>query len=473
MKIEKMINFKNTYESATNKLKLEFLDGIISENRDLQTAFVNFANSVKQQPEGITYQRFNEIVVETLEYYKDRFEDVDLENPDWENYKPLHSGYIEEWEACQAASEQEFDQIFNEFKYKALDSVIQQKPDELTAALVGLYEATQDAEVPDEYESFHDVNEYLLSEHKRIMNEIIEKLRLSAMSSPAILNATELFFSYCDQEYPENEHFPGYFEDFLMTLADKSDVPEMILSALDGSTVERKALPRLVLLLNQKSGNSSEWLQSARQYYQHNNDVAAQLLKHYFENNTSEFLKLAYELFEKEPRYWAHQLRDLVSAELDTDLFVNVFYRLVADKESIKDYLELKPYLAPERLEDLLTEIESNKPFKVQVLAAEKRYEEIKTIVKLHPGDWHYPELISPILAVYPEFCFNHIKQKVLETIENQRGRSTYQRIAEWLKMARAIPGHIEQTRVLALTLYNHKPALPALKDELRKGGLM
>ncbi len=466
------MNFINTYESATNKLKLDFLDGIIGKNPRLQEAFIHFV-STSQQPVENSYESFSKMADQTLGLYKTHFEDVDLENPDWENYKPPHSGYMEEWEAYQAAGEQEFDQIFNEFKYKALDTIIQQKPDELTAALVGLYEATQDAEVSDEYESFHDVNEYLLSEHKRIMNEIIEKLRLSAISSPAILNATELFFSYCDQVYPENEHFPGYFEDFLMTLADKSDASEKILSVLDRSTVERKALPRLVLLLNQKSGNSSEWLQSARQYYHHNNEVAAQLLKHYFENNTSEFLKLAYELFEKEPRYWAYQLRDLVSVELDTNLFVNVFYRLVTDKESIEDYLELRPHLTTERLEGLLTEIAGNKPFKVKVLAAEKRYEEIKTIVQLHPGDWHYPELISPILAIYPEFCFNHIKQKVLETIENQRGRSTYQRIAEWLQMARAIPGHKEQTRLLALGLYNHKPALPALKDELRKGGLL
>jgi len=466
------MNFKNTYESATNKLKLDFLDGIISENPKLQEAFLNFVSN-DQQPVENSYESFSEIVAQTLDIYKNRFEEVDLENPDWESYKPLHSGYIEEWEAYQAASEQEFDQIFSEFKSEALDTIIQQKPDELTAFLVGLYEATQDADVPDPVYSFHDVNEYLLSEHKRIMNEIIEKLRLSAISSAAILNATGLFFRYCDKEYPGNEHFSGYFEDFLMTLADKSDAPEKILSALDQSTVECKALPRLVLLLNQKSGNSSEWLQSARQYYHHNNEVAVQLLKHYFENDTSEFLKLAYGLFEKEPRYWAHQLRDLVSAELDTDLFVNVFYRLVADQKVMEDYFELRPYLTPERLEELLDEIGGNKPFKVQVLAAEKRFEEIKTIVKLQPGDWHYPELISPILAVYPEFCFNHIKQKVLKTSENQRGRSTYQRIAEWLQMAGSIPEYKEQTRLLALALYNHKPALPALRDELRKGELL
>ena len=221
------MDFKNSYESATDKMKLDFLDGIINKNPKLQEEFLHFVSSI-QQPIVNSYESFSKTVDQILDIYKNRFEDVDLENPDWENYKPPHSGYIEEWEAYQAAGEQEFDVIFDEFKSRALDTIIQQKPDELTAALVGLYEATQDAGVPDEYESFHDVNEHLLSEHKRIMNEIIEKLMLSAISSSSILNATELFFRYCDKEYPGNEHFPGYFENFLMTLSDKYDAPEKI-----------------------------------------------------------------------------------------------------------------------------------------------------------------------------------------------------------------------------------------------------
>lgn len=466
------MEFKSLYGNAADQIKLDFLDGIISENPKLQEAFLNFLSNT-QQPVENSYESFSEIVVQTLEIYKTNFEDVDLENPDWESYKPFHSGYIEEWEAYQAASEQEFDQIFDEFKSEALDTIIRQEPDELTALLVGLYEATQDSDVPDPVYSFHDVNEYLLSEHKRIMNEIIEKFRLSAISSHAILNATELFFRYCDKEYPKNEHFPGYFEDFLLALVGKSDASEKILSAIDRSKVERKTLPRLVLLLNQKSGNSSEWLQSARQFYRHNNEVATQLLRHYIENNTSEFLKLANELFEKEPGHWAQQLKDYVLPELDTALFVNVYYRLVVDKKSMKDFHKLRPYLPDEELEKLLQETKHDTPFIVRVLAAEQRYEVIKRMVELHPGDWHFPEMISPLLAVYPEFCFNRISNKARQTIENERGRSVYQRVVEWLQLADAIPGFKPQARLLARELYNHKPNLPALRDELRQGGLV
>ena len=103
----------------------------------------------------------------------------------------------------------------------------------------------------------------------------------------------------------------------------------------------------------------------------------------------------------------------------------------------------------------------------------EKRYESIKTIVEKNSDDWHYGELIRPILGIYPEFCFQHIKNKAVKTIEKQRGRDVYERISGWLKLTQEIPGFDNEKRDLIGQLYNHKPNLPALKDEMRKAKLV
>jgi len=305
------------------------------------------------------------------------------------------------------------------------------------------------------------------------MNEITKKVLLSAVSESTIITTCKLFFKYAQNGYPENGPFATYFENFLLSICDKSNQPGKILSVIDQSKTDRKSIPRLVLLLHQKSGNTQEWLQSAKQYYLLDNNVAAQLLAYYLNHDKSEFIKLANELFAKEPGYWAKQLRGYITAELDTALFVNVFYKLVVDEKSMKDFYKLRPHLPVEKLGQLLKEINYDKPFMVQVLAAEQRYEEIKKIVELHPGDWHYPELIGPILEVYPEFCFNHISSKARRTIETERGRSVYQRVLKWLQLADSIPGFKPQNRLVARELYNHKPNLPALRDELRRGGLV
>jgi hypothetical protein len=103
----------------------------------------------------------------------------------------------------------------------------------------------------------------------------------------------------------------------------------------------------------------------------------------------------------------------------------------------------------------------------------EKRYESIRKIVEKNSEDWHYIELISPILEIYPEFCFQNIKNKTTITIKNQRGRDVYERVSSWLKLMQKIPGFAIEKRELILQLYNHKPNLPALKDEMRKAGLV
>ena len=467
------MNFEELYSRTNDHLKLKFLNAIIRKNPTLQNEFEHFIQSEKNVIEVVSTSSFMEILTSTKKKYQDDFEMVDTENPDWENYHAPHSGYIEDWEAYQQASEQEFEEVFEAFNSEALNKIIGQKPDELIAMLIGLYEATQDAEIEDKVSSFEDINEYLLSEFQATMNSIIEKLSLSALSERTIVAAIEKFVEYSDAEYPGNEHFVGYFEHLLIALAEKSSSPNQILSVIDNSTIERQAVPEMVLLLNKLAGNTSEWLQSALQFYRINNEVAKQLLKFYFDSDKVSFVKTANELFQTDKRVWAKFLKDFVSVELDKSLYVNIFRHLAVNEKQIKYYLKIKEYLNDSDINSLLEEVDWDKLFVVEILEVEKRYESIRKIVEKNSSDWQYEELIRPILTVYPEFCFQHIKNKTIITIENQRGRDIYERIANWLKLTQKIPGFDTEKRDLVNQLYNHKPNLPALKDELRKAKLV
>jgi hypothetical protein len=90
-----------------------------------------------------------------------------------------------------------------------------------------------------------------------------------------------------------------------------------------------------------------------------------------------------------------------------------------------------------------------------------------------HSTNHDYEKIIRPILQEFPEFCFENIKNRATQTIENERGRHIYQRIASWLKLLQQIPGFKNEKIQLIMQLYNHKPNLPALKDEMRKAGLV
>jgi len=467
------MQFEKLYNNSSDSLKLKFLDGIIQHNANLKSSFENFIQSEQNDTEAFPMKKFMDIVSAIKAKYQHVFEDVDFENPDWENYHAPHSGYIEEWEAYQQASEQEFDAIFNSFTSEAVNNILEQKPVELSAMLIGLYEATQDAEIEDDMGNFDDVNEHLLTEFLSTIDAVTDKLKIAAISEKSVCEAFEKFAGYTDAEYPGNPHFAGYFERFLIALADKSTKANQILSIIDQSTIERQSVPELILLLIKKSGNNTEWLQSALQFYRINKEVAKQLLQFYFESDQLSFVKTAKELFTADKRFWAVFLKDYITAELDSMLYINVFYQLTADTEDIKHYMKIRAYLTESDLNRLLGEFTWNKVFPVRILEVEKRYDSIKTIVEKNSDDWHYGELIRPILGIYPEFCFQHIKNKAVKTIEKQRGRDVYERISGWLKLTQEIPGFDNEKRDLIGQLYNHKPNLPALKDEMRKAKLV
>jgi len=467
------MKFENIYSQTSDSQKLKFLDAIIAHNKALMDEFVAFSQADNQEKSGLSSDRFLEIVHSTQSKYRSLFEEVDTENPDWEMYHPPHSGYIEEWEAYQMASEQEFEAIFNGFLSLAIDKIIGQCPAEVMAMLIGLYEATQDAEVTDDVGSFNDVNEYLLEEHINTLNTLIGKIRLSAIASSTIYTTFELFFEYCTAKYPGDFYFASHFEQLLLALAEKTDDAQQLLSLLNHSGVELQALPELVLLLNKKAGNNTEWLQSARQFYRGNAPVAKQLLEYYFERDKDAFVRIARELFPTDKYLWSEFLQHYITPQLNEELFVQVFWQLTVRHNNIEYYNRMREYLSETDLKKLIKELNWEKVFVVKILDVEKRYADIKAIVEKDADDWNYAGIIEPILTVYPEFCFQHIKNKSINTLDNQRGRDVYQRIAKWLSLAQTIPGFKIETRELIQQLYNHKPNLPALKDEMRQAGLM
>jgi len=59
------------------------------------------------------------------------------------------------------------------------------------------------------------------------------------------------------------------------------------------------------------------------------------------------------------------------------------------------------------------------------------------------------------------------------KTLINERGRSIYEKIAKWMVLAKQLPGMQQDVMILIAKTHNHKPNLPALKDELRNAGVV
>ncbi len=465
--------FEDFYKNTPESVKLKYLDAIIAHNEKLQKEFMAYAGADPDETEKPDYDAFAATIKKLHSVYQNLFEEIDLENPDWDNYSPSHSGYIEEWQQYQEASEQEFQEYFELFHSQALDAIISQRPDELLAMLVGLYEAALNADVHDEFDSFDDVNEFLLAEHEHILWTIVEKLQISPLSDSKTVAAFDLFFRYCREEYPGNPNFVKHFDPILTALAEKSGDAILLLTMMEKAGIEQKILPELTLVLYKSSGNTDSWLQAALQLYRNSVTVARELLKYYHENDQAAFVKIAHELFPSGEFAWASFLEPYVTPQLDEQLFVKVCLTLIHSVHDIKHYQKVKPYLDEVTYNRMIKELTWNKVFLVKILVEDERYADIKDLVEKEKDRWHFDELIAPILNVYPDFCFAKIKAMVENTLANERGRSIYERIARWLLLARQIPGYDSDARHLIKNTYAHKPNLPALRDEMRVAGVV
>lgn len=467
------MEFKELYQQTPDDAKLKFLEAITSQNPELQKQFIRCVETSINRDDSYTFKDFFRETEETKNLYLSLFEGVDLEDPDLDNYVPPHSGYLEEWEVYQAASEQELDEIFGQFRTSAFDVIIQHQPERLLALLIGLFEAITDTDLEDPYGSFGDIHEYLFDEFDVVMLAVVDKVKLSPLGESVIVPAWTLFFSYYDRNPSAGIGFARTFEPLLMALAEKPVSREKLLPALDQSSLSRENIPLLTLLLMEMAQDMEGWLKTAQQTYREDEEVARKLLKHYYTNDSDKFKKLSRELYEKENFIWSAFLKDFVSPENDIDLYIDVFYQLTIHKTDISYYKKVNSFLSEEQKNTLLEKVNWNKPIVTQILSIEKRYADIKKMIESGCLQSDFQHVIAPILEVYPDFCFREITSRVYKTLENARGRSTYQVICDWLSLSQKIPGFIKEKQDVISQLYHHKPNLPALKDELRKAGLV
>ncbi|MBU0763844.1 MAG: hypothetical protein KJ607_03305, partial [Bacteroidetes bacterium] len=110
------------------------------------------------------YNEFVKQVEETATGWIDELEALDLEEVDWEEYTPRHSGYIPEYEAIQHEVEDRVEEVFDSWADQILDLLIKQEFEQVLVEITAMYLACRDAELDDPYDNLGgDPNEHLLS----------------------------------------------------------------------------------------------------------------------------------------------------------------------------------------------------------------------------------------------------------------------------------------------------------------------
>lgn len=469
------MDIDDVFKKTPPQVREDFLYKLLKKNQSIQKQFLEYCKQPAPAKQGNTKAvKPGKLVKQLFSECKAELETVDCEDVDWSDYTPRHSGYIPEYEAIENYAKDQFEAIIKGWKMILQKEILTGSLLQATCFLLGTYDACLWAEIPGADDVFGDLTGTLHGFHQQMLQSGTEEAASVMTSDEQSVLSAEAIFDHFLKEHKGMTDYLKYFEPWLILLAGNERAAMEIFGLIEQKRIDESLFPAFLLKLNSFSDNKKMWLEKAEKFVYQDMDVARQLLDYYRERDVKSFLKHGKKLFTDHPHIFCDYFIEHLSPGLDRDFFTEVLRYKTLRERKVGLYEELRDYLDKTAKEEFIMEIEFDDVFKVKVLEIEEWYDLIlKLAQKEASTTWHFTELIAPILNRYPSEVFDLIKFRCELEIRDHKGRDAYRRISEWLYAALRIEARKQEAHQLIHELYNRKPALPALKEEMRKAGVV
>ncbi|MBU1667765.1 hypothetical protein KKC13_05050 [bacterium] len=457
--------FIERYDEIENSKKLNFLKQLLLKDSDLQQQFLEFTKGrsldeiVGVDIEDIRTRIYNELVeidvadkFEGEGHYHDYYDEMDGDELIEEVITPYYNEVIE---------------YIN--KGNSLDAFRQ---------ILAIYELSiiDIPEIPDDYCVFGDgfalAIYYFVSVYPNKLSDQLTKVVLS-LDNKKILIAL-LFEKYKNVEHKYNLN---HFQSLLIYLIDDSEMAHYFLNILEEKGLYSIDLALVLLQISNLLDDDKLFLKVANEFYLEDKEVGHQLLKrHKNKHDRLEFANIAGMLLEKNAKEYALYIIENLDKDVYKTLYIKALKAYIDIEFSMTHYKILRAYLTNiERLafiDGFKDGYSTSVNFYINLLELEKEYVVILNFVRENRNVYALAKTLKPIATVYPDEVFEIIK-KNCDRLVNEKGRDSYKRASELLKLMLNVPQKKEVLKSYVSKLYNHQPRLPALRDELGKAGLL
>lgn len=492
-KIEKMPTsladkeeFNRCFKNTDKEKKISFLKQLLDKDSDLQNQFVSFIKSESEDLDEITGINIDKIK-ETV--YK-QLASIDFDHI-VENHDPYYGDHYDDEGYFETAND-EISNVFLPYKNKAIEYVKKGNMPDALRIMLGLYEGTQnlpeleDNEYEIFYESYDDIALGLLTES---FNEITGNIDQIVIADECIHKVLDLFFqryehiesNYSDIDEKGDEiimYVLKNFEKLFLSLITNKNTAGYFYKIIRESGLECLDMAFVLLKIAEVTEDEKMWIKIAEKFAKFEQKITKQLLEKYkFKNKEEDFNKIAELAFSKWAGSFDLYLINNLDKESKKELYIKALRSYTVGKQSISHYNELREYFNEAQKKKFADEIKKgyHEIFFVQLLEIEKRHEDILAYVREKKDiSYNFENIIAPIRNIYPDECFNMLRNKCNAALgEYNRNRKTYQQMVKWLEAMNRIKSKQQETKQYIKTLYEHKPNLPALKDEIRKAQLL
>lgn len=474
--------FKNTDQGG----KISFLKQLLDKDSDLQNQFVSFIKSESEDLDEITGINITEI----KETVYNQLASIDFDNI-VENHDPYYGGHYDDEGYFETAND-EISNVFLPYNNKAIEYVKKGNLPDAVRIMLGLYEGTQNLPgfEDNEYEIFYEsYDEIALGLLRESFNEIAGIIDQIVIADECIHKVLDLFFqryehlesNYSDINEEGDEilmYILKHFEKLFLSLITNKNTAGYFYKIIRESGLECIYMAFVLLKIAQVTEDEKMWIETAEKFAGFDQKITKHLLEKYkLKNQEKDFNRISELAFSKWAGSFDFYLINNLKKESKKELYIKALRSYTANKQSIVHYNELREYLNEAQKKEFADEIKKgyHEIFFVQLLETEKRHEDILVFAREKKDiSYNFENIIAPIRNIYPDECFDMIRDKCTAALnEYKRNRKTYRQMVKWLEVMNRIESKQQEAKQYIKALYEHKPNLPALKDEIRKAQLI
>lgn len=483
-------------EKSTPEQQRAFLESLLQKSSEVRRQFYTFVfDPPSGSDRGISIDQVRKAIADGLR-------SLDMEEAEiyFDAIYEEHQEYIPEWEIYYEAAYRMVREVFDPYQKNALELVKQGQWVEGFKILLGMFEGHDEVWEPgnDPEEYVDDFRGVTQTEFQEKVKEFEEALNEVVKSDAAVEKALDVFFErvrihgVCDEETMDEleEGEVAYkidmFEGLLISLVTNPHTANYLYHLLQQhDLLDHEDTSDVQLHIARITGDDSLWFEVAEKFAPVKSHIAKQLLERYAEKgDLKNMARVGREIFNHYTSVVDELLVTHLTPEMDRELYTRALASVVRRTEDTRRYGELRSLLSEEAREEFLASVRDQVHFYVKLLWLEERYDEILQIVReysqSHSGEEslsiypaNFSEIIRPILNIYPQECFDILQKQVNHLLENYRGREIYRQVVRLLKEMIKIEDYKTQARDFVVSVYNWTPRLPALRDEMKKGGLV
>lgn len=251
--------------------------------------------------------------------WKEVFENLDLEDFDYEDYG-RYGSYIPDYEMAEMAAEEKTDDLFEDWLWEVIGLMKTQHLNKGFACIAGMYIAAKTAELHDEYNCLgFDPNEFLAAKYYAYLEKLFNEMVNIHLNFDKLIEASKSFFRHIHDEAVFEVRFRKKIDVFFSMLTTEAQIATAFAAMLKDFPDSKADFPKLQLKITSLIA-PDQWLALAEEIYLNDPQIGMDLMDHYLKNNQyADFQRIAMSCFLYSPSTYQSFISERIKDDADPE----------------------------------------------------------------------------------------------------------------------------------------------------------